>query len=99
MKRFEEIVLSANNYETREELWKALSDTVKILLDNGYTMTIRYDEPGLGIICINYNYADEDYGCPYPYWLTPEEVDRLYHTISDFDANEYSLENSETKAE
>lgn len=97
MKRFEEIVLSADNYDTREELWKALSDTVRILLDNGYAMTIRYDEPGLGIISINYNYADEEYGCPYPYWLTPEEADRLYQTISDFDTRKYSLAESETE--
>ena len=90
MKRYEEIVLCKDNYDTEEGLWEALKMLVKILLDAGYITNIKYDEPGLGIICIDFNYADEDFGCPYPYWLTPEESDHLYQIVEDYNRSEYT---------
>ena len=36
-------------------------------------MTVRYDEPGLGIVCIDYESNDPNIECKYPYWLSPTE--------------------------
>ena len=39
-------------------------------------MTVKYDlnEKEMGIVVIDYNYADEDIGGYYPYWLSPKEI-------------------------
>lgn len=76
-KRFQEIVLCADHYAKKSDMFEALGVLIKILLDAGYIMTIRYDEPGLGIVVIDFNYADEEFGCPYPYWLEPEEQEQI----------------------
>ena len=76
-KRFQEIVLCADHYAKKSDMFEALGALIKILLDAGYIMTIRYDEPGLGIVVIDFNYADEEFGGPYPYWLEPEEQEQI----------------------
>ena len=43
-------------------------------------MTVRYDEPGLGIVCIDYASDDQTLGCPYPYWLTYEQAESIMYT-------------------
>lgn len=72
------LTLCRDDYESTEELFEAVKTAVKLLLDADYIMTIRYDEKGLGIIAIDYNHADQSYGCHYPYWLSPEEADTVY---------------------
>ena len=67
------ITICRDTYKTQEDFENAIKKAVMVLLDNNYIMTVRYDEPGLGIVCIDYNYADQSYGCHYPYWLSPEE--------------------------
>jgi hypothetical protein len=41
-------------------------------------MTVRCDEKGLGIVAIEYNEADQEIGADYPYWLSPEEAEKVY---------------------
>ena len=67
------ITICKDTYETQEDFDNAIKKAVMVLLDNNYIMTVRYDEPGLGIVCIDYNYADQSYGDHYPYWLSPTE--------------------------
>lgn len=43
-----------------------------------FDMTVRYDDKGLGIVCIDYNYADQSLGDIYPYWLFPEQADAAF---------------------
>ena len=31
----------------------------------------------LGIVAIDYNYANQTYGDIYPYWLLPEEIESV----------------------
>lgn len=69
------LTLCRDKYKTEEEFTAAISTAVKLLLDAEYIMTVRYDEPGLGIVCIEYESADVRLGAPYPYWLTSEEQD------------------------
>lgn len=75
MKDVNRITLCRDDYGSDEGLFDAVKDAVKLLLDAGYIMTVRYDDKGCGIICIDYNYADQSYGCHYPYWLSPEEAE------------------------
>lgn len=71
------ITLCRDNYKSQEEFEQAVKTTVMLLLDADYIMTVRYDEPGLGIICIEYNHADESFGCHYPHWLSVEEYESV----------------------
>lgn len=75
MKKVNEIVICRSNFKSQEEFENSIRDAVMLLLKNDYIMTIRYDEPGLGIVAIEYNYANREYGDIYPHWLTPEEED------------------------
>lgn len=71
------IVICRDTYKSQEEFENAIKKAIMVLLDNNYIMTVRYDEPGLGIVAIDYNYADQMYGCHYPYWLSPDEWDSI----------------------
>lgn len=75
MNKVNEIVICRSNFKSQEEFENSIRDAVMLLLKNDYIMTIRYDEPGLGIVAIEYNYANREYGDIYPHWLTPEEED------------------------
>lgn len=81
------LTLCRDKYKTEEEFTAAISTAIKLLLDAEYIMTVYYDEPGLGICCIEYESADRRTGAPYPYWLTNEEQelvdDYRYHREDD----------------
>ena len=49
-----------------------------LLLEAEYIMTVRYDEKGLGVVCVDFDYADRSYGYPYPYWLDEKDLDKYY---------------------
>lgn len=78
MKKVNEIVICRSSFKSQEEFENSIRDAVMLLLKNDYIMTIHYDEPGLGIVSIEYNYANREYGDTYPHWLTPEEEDLFY---------------------
>ena len=73
MNKVNNLVLCRDEYKNQEEFENELKKTIMLLLDAGYIMTVKYDEKGMGIIAIDYDYANQEYGCPYPHWLTPEE--------------------------
>ena len=77
------LVICRDTYETQEDFENAIKKAVMVLLDNNYIMTVRYDEPGLGIVCIDYNSADESYGHHYPHWLSPTEWESVVWGNSD----------------
>lgn len=77
MKDVNEIVICREEYETTEDFENAIKKAVMVLLDNNYIMTVRYDEKGLGIVVIEYNYADQSYGDYYPVWLSPTEIESI----------------------
>ena len=72
-----EITICRDNYKTREEFENAVKTAVMLLLNEDYILTIKYDDKGLGIIWIHYNYADQNIGGSYPYWLSPEEFEQI----------------------
>lgn len=77
MQKINEIVICKDEYESQEEFENAIRDAIMVLLNNNYIMTIRFDEKGLGIVVIEYNYANQEHGTPYPCWLTPTEYESV----------------------
>lgn len=77
MNKVNQITICKDQYKSKEDFENAIKDAVMVLLNNDYIMTIRYDEKGLGIVAIEFNHDDEAFGCPYPYWLLPEEIESV----------------------
>lgn len=77
MHKVNRITVCRDEYKSKEEFENAIKDAVMVLLNNNYIMTVRYDEKGLGIVAIDYNYTDQAYGDAYPYWLMPEEIESV----------------------
>ena len=77
MNRVNELVLCRENYESQEEFENEIKKAVMLLLNANQIMAIRYDEKGLGIVAIEYKYADQSYGDYYPYWLLPDEIESV----------------------
>jgi len=77
MNKVNQIVICRNKYDSQEEFENAIRDAVIFLLNAEYVMTVRYDEKGLGIVAIDYNYGEQEFGDAYPYWLMPEEYESI----------------------
>lgn len=77
MNKVNELVLCREDYDSQEEFENEIKKAVMLLLNANQIMTIRYDEKGLGIIVIEYKYADQSYGGYYPYWLLPDEIESV----------------------
>ena len=76
MKEVNRIVVCRDKYKSQEEFENAIKKAVMVLLDNEYIMTVRYDEKGLKIVAVDYNTSRQDWGDDYPYWLSPEEIEK-----------------------
>lgn len=70
-----QIVICKSNFKSTEEFENAVKDAIMVLLNNDYIMTVEYDvrDKELGNVVIEFNYAEKEFGCDYPYWLSPEE--------------------------
>ena len=79
MNKVNELVLCREDYESQEEFENEIKKAVMLLLNANQIMTIRYDEKGLGIVAIEYKYADQSYGDYYPYWLSLEEIESVIY--------------------
>lgn len=77
MKKVNELVLCKDNYDDLYDFESAIQNAIMLLLNAGYIMTVRYDEPSLGIVVIEYEHGDLSYGCPHPCWLSPTEYESV----------------------
>ena len=79
MNRMNELTVVRDDYKTKEEFENAIKDAIMVLLNNHYIMTIKYDcsDKEIGVVVINYNYADESIGSAIPYWLYPHEYESV----------------------
>lgn len=77
MNKVNSIVICKDKFKTEEDWKNAIKDAIMVLLENDYIMTVRYDEKGFGIVAIDYNYAEQEFGAAYPYWLMPEEWESI----------------------
>lgn len=84
------ITICRDTYETQEDFENAIKKAIMVLLDNRYIMTVRYDEPGLGIVCIEFENGDPSMGADYPYWLSPTEWESV--VFDNEDCEEYNNE-------
>ena len=73
------MVLSRDKFG--KDLFVKVGEAVKLLLDAGYEVFVRYDEPGLGIVVIEYCYDDriENYGSGGFMYLDIDEQDMIYN--------------------
>ena len=83
MNKINTIVFCKEDYKTEQEWKDAVRDAVFLLLNAQYQMVVRYDEPGLGIICVDFESSDETLGSPWPYWLTPDQAEHLIYTYNE----------------
>ena len=79
MNKVNELVLCRDNYDSQEDFEEAIKDAIMLLLDANYISVVRYDEKNLGIVVIEYNYAELEYGDKYPYWLYPDEEESIVY--------------------
>ena len=79
MKNVNNITIVRDNYSSREEWEDAIKKMVISLLENRQIVVVRYDEPGLGIVDIEFNPDSIEWGCHYPYWLSPREEESVIY--------------------
>ena len=77
MHKVNELVICKDDYNSQEDFENGIKKAIMVLLNNGYIMTVDYEEKGLGIVIIRYNYADQSFGDIYPYWLSAEEAEHF----------------------
>lgn len=79
IKKFEKIVFAKKDWETLPELFDRIGEQLKLLLNAGYIATVRYDEPNLGIVVIEFEHDEhhEPWGCANPMWITVEDADKI----------------------
>lgn len=77
MDKVNRIVISRENHDTQEEFENAIRDAVMLLMNEGYVMVVRYDEPDLGIVCIDFDHDDIQLIGRYPCWITPDEWEMI----------------------
>lgn len=73
--RYQQLVFSKDSYESKEEFFNVIAQQLKILLDAGYVAVVRYDEPGLGIVVIEFEHDEnlDAWGVANPVWITEDE--------------------------
>lgn len=79
MNQHETIIFKKKERETKEELFRRVGEQLRLLLEENYLAVVRYDEPGLGIVVIEFGHDDNlvHWGCNRPVWVTPEEEESL----------------------
>ena len=69
------LTICRDKYKSEEEFRNAINTSVNLLIDAEYVLVIQYDEKGLGIVTIDYSYANGSYGTPRPIWINEEDQD------------------------
>lgn len=84
-KLHQEIVFQKKDRETKEEFFQRIAEQIRLLLEEEYLVVVRYDEPGLEIVLIEFEHDNHfvDYGCSQPVWITSEEEERLFSMDED----------------
>lgn len=78
MKNVNNISICRDNYSSREEWEDAIKKMVISLLENRQILVVRYDEPGLGIVDIEFNPNELEWGCHYLIGLAPQRRKVLF---------------------
>lgn len=71
------LIICRDYYVDKEEFENAVRDTIMLLLNAEYIMTVQYEEKG--VVVVEYQTNHKDWGCAYPYWLYPEEEETVVY--------------------
>ena len=79
MNKVNQLTICKKDYSSDKEFKNAIKRAIMVLLENDYIMTVKYDDRDkeMGIVIINYDCANEEFGGALPYWLLPYEVETL----------------------
>lgn len=80
MNNVNQLVVCKEDYNSKEEFENAIKEAIMVLLNNNYIMTVKYDDRVFGIVLIEFEHNNIEWGCPHPYWLSPEEFDSVTWT-------------------
>lgn len=75
MNKVNTLVLCEDDYASTEEWQNEILKATMLLSNANYIMVSHLEE--VGIFRIDYEYADQEYGCNYPYWLSPNEYESV----------------------
>ena len=68
------ITVCRDEHDTIEEFKQSMLDIVYGLINNGYTLNMFYDDKGVGVVCIDFDYKNEELAGKYLYWLNLDEA-------------------------
>ena len=68
-------MISRKDFESKNEFKQRLAEAITVLLESEYICKVKLDETD--IIVIEYDNADQEFGTPHPYWLTPEQAESI----------------------
>ena len=77
MKHINTITLCREDYNSQWSFENEIKKAVMLLLNANCVMTVKYDDKDLGVVCIEFGPAQEELGCDYPRWLSPEEFESV----------------------
>lgn len=77
MNKVNEIIICRDSFDSQEEFEQNILDTTMALLKNNYIIVTNWEESGLGILRLEFNYNTKEYGDIYPYWLTVEQAESI----------------------
>ena len=79
MNKVNKFTVCKKDYSSNKEFKNAVKKAIMTLLDNDYIMTVQYDarDKEMGVVVIEYDYANEEFGGALPYWLMPDEVEKI----------------------
>lgn len=79
MKDVNQICIDRDNFKSREEWEDAVKRIIFSLLENRQIMTVSAREFGLGLVDIEFNPDQQEWGAHYPYWLSPTEAESVIY--------------------
>lgn len=101
-KQISSVEFLPDQYDDNEYImWQDIAEFIRIMLKNKYVFVVKQED--FGIVSLEYEYADREFGGDYPVWLSPEEeesvawdsdqeVDRLREKIREELKRESNLE-------
>lgn len=77
MKKPNQITFDGSKYGKPSDMWEDITGILQTLMRNDYVCTVRCDEPAFEIYVIEFDYEDDSLAEVRPYWLTPEQFEKL----------------------
>lgn len=73
------IIFNKENCASETDMFNLIGMQILILLKQGYTAVVRYDEPDFGIVLVEFENDEnlDPQGCSRPMWVTSDEADKI----------------------